>query len=216
VRASLYLVEQFHAYGGQRAVVAGTCAEYDWRYGHCVEQLTPLQPATLYGTSKHALQSLLTAYALRHGLSLAWGRIFFLYGPHEPATRFVASVIRALLADEVARCSHGRQIRDLLHVQDVAAAFVALLNSSVEGAVNIGSGRPTSLADVALQIGALLGQPERIQLGALAAPADDPPLLLADVRRLNQEVGWQPAYSLEAGLEQSIAWWRSQMAAEKE
>ena len=45
--------------GGKRVVMAGTCAEYDWRYGYCSENITPLVPSSLYGTCKSALQNLL-------------------------------------------------------------------------------------------------------------------------------------------------------------
>src|SRR5207245_614301 len=88
---------------------------------------------------KLALASLLEAYAGQTGLSQAWARIFFLYGPREHPKRLVSSVIRSLLRGERARCSHGQQIRDYLHVEDAAGALVALLESEVTGRA---AGRP--------------------------------------------------------------------------
>lgn len=210
VRASLNLIESFRQHGGERVVAAGTCAEYDWNYGYCSEQLTPLAPATLYGTCKHSLRLILDAYAAQTGLSSAWGRIFFLYGPHEYPSRLVASVVRSLLRDEPSRCSHGKQIRDFLYVQDVADAFVALLASDVAGPVNIGSGNPLALKDVVYRIADMLGRRELVHLGALPAAEGDPALLVAQTSRLNQEVCWSPRFSLDAGLEATIAWWRQQ------
>ncbi len=210
VQASLELLQAFARYGGQRVVMAGTCAEYDWAYGYCSEFVTPLAPATLYGTSKHATQMLLHAFAQQANLSAAWGRIFFLYGPHEHPDRLVASVIRALLRGEPARCSHGNQIRDWLHVQDVAGAFVALLDSDVSGPVNIASGQPVSIKEVIGRIGAHLGHNDLIQWGAVPAPVDEPPLLVADVQRLREQVRWQPYFSLETGLAHTIQWWSQQ------
>src|SRR5258706_8036510 len=55
VNASLALLDAFRVVGGRRAVIAGTCAEYDWRYGCCVERVTPLVPTATYGTCKLAL-----------------------------------------------------------------------------------------------------------------------------------------------------------------
>ena len=133
VRTSLDLYQAFHRAGGRRIVTSGTCAEYDWREDYFSEVSTPLRPTTLYGACKHALQIMVSSYADQIGLSSAWGRIFFLYGPHESPHRLVAGVIQKLLRGESALCSHGRQIRDFLHVQDVADAFVALLNSDVRG-----------------------------------------------------------------------------------
>jgi nucleoside-diphosphate-sugar epimerase len=207
VQASIALLQAFAQSGGRRVVMAGSCAEYDWRYGYCTEGLTPLTPATLYGTCKHALQLVLRAFAEQAHLSAAWGRIFFLYGPHEYPDRLVPAVIRAVLRGEPARCSHGGQIRDFLHVQDVADAFVALLDSDVVGPINIASGEPIGLKDVIFKIADKLHHADLIQLGVVPVPANDPPLLVADIRRLREEVKWQPKFDLDTGLEQTIEWW---------
>jgi len=207
VQASLTLVQAFALSGGQRIVMAGTCAEYDWKYGYCSEPITPLSPTTVYGTCKHSLQALLDAFTRQTGLSAAWGRIFFVYGPYEHPHRLVPSVIQSALQGKPIRCSHGRQIRDFLHVQDVADAFVALLNSDVSGPVNIASGCPVVLKDIIYKIANKLGQQDLVELGALPTSANDPLLLVGDVSRLSDEVGWRPQYDLDRGMEQTLSWW---------
>ena len=121
VQASLALYRAFAAGGGRRAVFAGTCAEYDWsRAAVCREDETPLAPATLYGAAKQGLGSTLCAHGAEHGPSTAWGRVFFLYGPREHPQRLVPAVVRGLLARERVAVTHGRQVRDFMHVADVA------------------------------------------------------------------------------------------------
>jgi nucleoside-diphosphate-sugar epimerase len=204
--ASVRLLEAFAASGGTRATVAGTCAEYDWRGGGLLsERSTLLAPRTAYGEAKNALHDA----AERMSVSLAWGRIFFLYGPHEDERRLVASVTRALLAGLPARTTHGRQVRDFLHVADVGDAFAALLDSEVEGAVNVASGEGVPVSDVVQRLATLAGRPDLVELGAIEAPRDEPPLLVADVGRLRDEVGWRPARSLDDGLRETVEWWRS-------
>ena len=215
VEASKVLLKGFHSNGGQRAVMAGTCAEYDWQYGRCFENTTPLLPATVYGKCKHSLQTTLASFSDETGLSSAWGRIFFLYGPNEHPERLVSSVITSLLQDKNVSCSHGNQIRDFLHVEDVASAFVALLESDVRGPVNIASGRPLALRDVICKIGKKLGRPELIRLGDIPSSKDEPPLLVAEVRRLRKEVGWAPEYDIDSGLDQTIEWWKEHLAKVK-
>ena len=107
---------------------------------------------------------MLNAFCQQVELSSAWGRIFFLYAPHEYPQRLVSSVIRSLLKGEVARCSHGNQIRDFLYVQDVADGFIALLDSQVNGAVNIASGSPIALKEVIYQIAGKLNRENLIEL----------------------------------------------------
>ena len=208
VEATLRLVRAFSEAGGTRAVLAGSCAEYDWSGGICVEDATPLRPATLYGASKHAAQAVIAAYAPVAGLSAAWGRIFFLYGPREHPARLVSSIARALVAGEPAPCSHGRQVRDFLHVEDVASAFAALVDAPVEGAINVASGRETPISEVISLIGSATGRPELIRWGEVEPPPGEPPLLVGDTRRLAGDLGWSPRYTLEEGIERTVDWWR--------
>jgi nucleoside-diphosphate-sugar epimerase len=209
VTASLDLVRRFVDAGGQRIAICGSGYEYDWNYGYCSERLTPLVPNTVYGACKHALNLLVQSLAGQSNVSAAWGRVFFLYGPREHPDRLVSSVIRSLLKGEPARCSHGRQIRDYMHVQDVANGLVALLNGDVQGAINVSSGQATTLRDIVLTVGRLVGRPELVQLGAIPARANDSPLVVGDNQRLLSEVGWTPQYDLESGLQQTIDWWKT-------
>jgi nucleoside-diphosphate-sugar epimerase len=91
----------------------------------------------------------------------------------------------------------------------VADAFVALLESEVTGAVNIGSGQPIAIKDVVYQIADIIGRSDLVQLGAIASAAKEAPLLVADVTRLSNEVGWLPKFNLEMGLRQAIIWWNN-------
>jgi len=212
LQASIELLRSFAEYGGQRAVFAGSCAEYDWNYGYCSEFRTPLQPSTLYGTCKHTLQQVADAFCKQERLNYAWGRIFFVYGPNEDPNRLVSGAITTLIKGESFNCSHGTQIRDFLHVTDIAGAFAALLDSKVQGPVNIASGIPVTIREVVSTIGRKLNGENLIRWGALPIPPDEPPLVLADARRLRDEVQWEPTYDLDAGLEQTIAWWKKRIS----
>jgi nucleoside-diphosphate-sugar epimerase len=213
VQASLDLLHAFACHGGHRVVAAGSCAEYDWTSGHCSEATTPLRPATLYGACKLSLQVVLEAYCRQFGLTSAWGRVFFLYGPNEPPEKFVASIISSLLRGQPALCSHGDQIRDFLHVRDVARAFVTLLDSETSGAMNIASAEPIALKTVARRIAEKLGCMPLLQLGALPARSGEPPVLTADNTRLKDETTWKMSYDLESGLDETIAWWKANLAS---
>ena len=212
VAASLRLARSAVEHGATRLVSAGTCFEYRHGPGDCHETTTALLPDTLYGASKVALGGLLDAFAAEVGVSNAWGRVFFLYGPHEHPDRLVASVVRALLAGDTAACSVGTQERDFLHVRDVAAAFVALVDSDVRGAVNIGSGEALTVRDLVLGIGEQIGRPELIALGARPLSPRDPPRVVANAGRLRDEVGFRPRFTWHDGIRDTIAWWRTHQA----
>lgn len=208
LQSSLQLFHQFYKFGGRRIVTAGTCFEYDWSYGFCSESLTPIKPDTLYGTCKAALFNILNKYSENNDLSTACGRIFFVYGPREHPKRLVSSIIISLLRNQPAPCTHGKQMRDFLHVDDVAAGFVALLESDVQGPVNIASGIPVTVRDLANLIGKKISKENLIQLGAISLSKDEAPIVVADTTRLKSEIGWKPKYSLNEGLDDSIRWWK--------
>jgi nucleoside-diphosphate-sugar epimerase len=212
VEASLALLRAFAAAGGRRAVLAGSCAEYDWTTGDARlrENDTPLRPATLYGAAKNALREVAAAYAEQEHFELAWGRVFFLYGPDEAPGRLFASVARQLLAGRPAQTTDGAQVRDFLHVSDVGAAFAALAGSDITGAVNIGSGEGVALREVIEEIAHAAGRPELLELGALRQRPGEPDLLVADVTRLRDELGFRPRITLAEGVADTVAWWRAQ------
>jgi nucleoside-diphosphate-sugar epimerase len=214
VRASLELVQAFCRIGGRRVVVAGSGLEYDWSFGYCSEERTPRVPHTLYGAAKHALHTVLEPYARQAGVGLGWARVFFLYGPHEHPERLVASVARSLLLGEPARVSHGRQVRDYLHVADVAGALLALLESEVEGPINVASGQPVTLRAIVERVGELLGRSHLVQFGTIPAAPTDVPLVVADVSRLSTLLGWAPRLTLDEGLDHTIGWWREVLGRE--
>jgi nucleoside-diphosphate-sugar epimerase len=210
VEASLHLLQRFVAVGGQRALGVGTCAEYDWRGGDCSEENTPLNPATTYGACKHALRLFLDALGEASGLSTAWARLFFLYGPHEHADRLVPSLVRSALKRQPARCSDAQRVRDFLYVRDAGAALAALLDSTTTGAVNVASGVPVSFQRVIETIAAQLHSSMVIEVIARPQAEDEPSRLVADISRLRDEVGWTPVHNLESGLAETINWWKSQ------
>ena len=207
VEASLALLREFIVSGGQRVVTTGTCSEYETGHAICLEDETPCRPATLYGACKYALSVMQSALCRQAGVSQAWPRIFFLYGQGEPERKLVSSVIASLLKGEIAATTHGAQIRDFLYVEDVARAVVAVLDSSVEGAVNIGSGEPVSQKQVVETIARLIGRPELLRLGAVPASQNEPERLVPEVARL-RSTGFTPKHTLDAGLELTIEWWR--------
>ena len=129
-----------------------------------------------------------------------------MYGPGEPDGRLVPAVGKALLAGEPVRTTRGDQVRDFMHVQDVAAAFAALLEGPVTGPVNIASGDPVTVRQVVTRLAVLAGRPDLPKLGALPERAGDPPRLVADVARLRDEVGFGPRFGLTEGLQDTLVW----------
>jgi nucleoside-diphosphate-sugar epimerase len=202
---TIALARSFAEQGGQRLVAAGTCAEYDWTdlSTPCREEETPCRPQTPYGRAKLRAGIGVMKIARETGLSAAWGRLFFLYGPGEDPQRIIPFVARQLAAGERAKVSAGTQVRDFLHVSDAATAFVVLLSDSLAGPVNIGSAVGVTIRSVVETLARMAGRPDLVDLGAVPLQPGEPPMIVADNRRL-LSTGWRQKITLEAGLAEMI------------
>ena len=208
--ASLRLIDAFIAGGGKRIVVVGTCAEYDWRYSTMIEGETPLTPSTLYGQSKASLNLTLQAFGRTNSVSVAWAHIFFPYGPHEKRGRLMSDLVFNLLDGREMVVSPGRVLRDFMHIDDVAAAIVALAKSAVQGQVNIGSGSPLLQRDVMQLAAEKTGNATLLKFTRPSSP-NDPPSLAARTTRLRDEVGFVPRFDIETGIANTVEWARNEL-----
>jgi UDP-glucose 4-epimerase len=140
---SQILVKSFAECGGKRLVIAGTgCKNSEAFYCSC----------------KHLLNESIKTYAARVGLSYAYGKIFYLYGENERGNRLIPGIIKSLLNKEPFTLRQNN-VGDYLYVKDVASALVAILDSDIEGDVDIGSGIATSSKAVLNEIHELIGIP---------------------------------------------------------
>ncbi len=210
LKASISLVDAFYAEGGSRVLGLGTCAEYDWNDGLCIEGKTAEIPLSLYGKTKKATYDCLSALSQAQSKDFIWARIFFPYGAGESEKRLLPYVITNLLRDQEARCTHGNQLRDFLHVENIGNALAAVLDSEVTGVINIGSGIPLTIREMVSCIAVTLKKEALALFGAIPEPAYSPPKIIADITRLTTEVRWVAKLSLAESLAKTIDWWRTQ------
>jgi len=196
--ASAALFAAFYEAGGTRVVAAGTCAEYAPSSTPHIEDLTPIGPDTAYGRAKAATCMALRDAAGKRGW--AWMRLFFPYGAGEHPARFIPSAINAVLRGEKLDCTSGTQVRDFIHVRDVADACAFLLESGTSGVFNVGTGQGHTLREV----GSLIGGSDLLRFGARQAPANDRAYVVADPLKMRR-LGWKPRLALAEGLRLTMA-----------
>jgi nucleoside-diphosphate-sugar epimerase len=205
LEASLALVKTFGEHGGERFVGTGSCAEYAAAVGPCGEDATPIRPASLYGQCKAAFWMATEAYAQRYGFSAAWGRVFLAYGPGDEPRRLVPSLLAALTAGTPINVTEGSQVRDFVHVSDIADMLVRLLaTSQANGAFNVGTGRGVPVRQVIEWAADQFHARELLRFGARPRRDDEPPSLVADMAKVERVLGWRAATSIESGLERLL------------
>src|SRR5574341_1139205 len=106
----------------KQAIMVGTCAEYDTDVGLLKED-SPTKPVTIYAATKLSLALIGEQMTAGTGTHFTWARLFYLYGPQEDERRMIPSLIKKLHKGETFEATAGEQVRDYLHVEDVASAL---------------------------------------------------------------------------------------------
>lgn len=201
--AGLNLLSAFAQNGGQRAVFVGTCFEYKIKDEPFCET-DPLDCSkTTYTFCKDLLRRAAERLCKEHGVSFGYGRIFYVYGHNEDSRRLCGSIVDKLKRGEHVTVTGGRLIRDYMYTKDIAAAFVKLIESSVEGPVNIGTGVGIAIEDLAHAIGTAFGHPELIVYRP--NPGNQPPSIIADTMRLTSEIAFRPQYDISTACAEIAA-----------
>jgi nucleoside-diphosphate-sugar epimerase len=183
-------------------VQAGSMSQYAGWSGALAEDTAVLANGTPYAWSKNAAESLLATLAERNRRSVVLARLFGVVGPNEAPHRLLPSVVAACVARKPVDLSDGAQVRDVLHVADVAAALVHLAKTpSVAGkAVNVGRGEGRPVRWMAERAAKRLGGESLLNFGARPRHPGEAESLVADVSRL-RESGFSPSMDLEKTID---------------
>ncbi len=206
VEATLDLARRLGDSGCRRLVGLGTCFEYDTSLGY-LSEASPTLPLSLYAASKLGVFHILQKFAEISKMSFAWARLFYQYGPLEPEGRLTSHLMGSLLRGETADVTAGEQVRDFLHVSDVASAICAIATGHVTGAVNVGCGVPITVRQLVTTLGRLCGASDKIRFGAIPYRANDPMFVCANNAKL-LATGWRPRFDLDSGLLHTMDAWR--------
>jgi NAD dependent epimerase/dehydratase len=181
-----------------------------------IDEAHPRTGQSPYAATKIAADALVESYHLTWRLPAIIVRPFNTYGPRQSARAIIPTVISQIAAGRtVVEVGSITPTRDFLFVRDTAAAFaVAGLAPGLEGeSFNAGTGVEISIGDLITKIAALMGVTVEVRETAERKRPESSEVfrLLADARKLRERTGWAPAFSLEAGLTETIAWIRAHL-----
>jgi len=163
--------------GIRRFVGIGTCLEYGLG-NHPLSVQAPLRPTTAYARAKAAAFTALSHMLPEHGVEFAWCRLFYLHGEGSDERRLIAYLRARLAAGEPAILSSGRQVRDYLDVREAGEMVAEIATGHTQGAVNICSGVPTTVQELAERIADEYGRRDLLHFGARPDDPFDPPYIV--------------------------------------
>jgi UDP-glucose 4-epimerase len=215
VNGARILLEEMRTAGIKKIVFSSTAATYGEPKEIPITENSETKPTNPYGASKLAVDYMLTSEAIAHGIAAISLRYFNVAGAlksgsgwlaerHNPETHLIPNILRSNAATPLKvfgsdwPTKDGTCIRDYIHVVDLIEAHILALAAATSGShqiINLGSGGGYSVREVISATEKVLGT--TVPAEFIARRAGDPAILIADISKAQQILGWQPSRNIE-------------------
>jgi NAD dependent epimerase/dehydratase len=176
-----------------------------------IDEGHPLHPQSPYAASKASADLLALSYHASFGTPVVVLRPFNTYGPRQSLRAIIPTIAAQLLAGGPVRLGATTPTRDFAYVTDTADGFVRAASSDGVGIViQLGTGRETSIADLARAVADVVGAPLKIETDdeRVRPSTSEVMRLVSDASRAREVLGWSPAVTLAEGLRKTVDWLR--------
>ncbi|MDD5297431.1 MAG: NAD-dependent 4,6-dehydratase LegB [Rhodocyclaceae bacterium] len=215
VLGAVNVMQACREHGVDKVVHTSTSECYGTAQYVPIDEKHPLQGQSPYSASKIGADMIAESYWRSFGLPVAIVRPFNTFGPRQSARAVIPTIISQALAGKDIRLGSLTPTRDLNYVEDTVEGFVRVAQApeSTGQVLNIGSGREISIGDLAQLILKMTGSDARILAdeSRMRPEKSEVERLLCNAEKAHRLVGWQPRFTLEQGLEQTISWVRDNM-----
>ena len=223
VRASMEAVSFAKMLGCGTFVGAGSQAEYgrvEQQPGSMFPDLslrsdTPTNPDTGYGSAKLCAGYFTRYFAEHEGLRHIWMRVLSVYGPHDREETMISTAVRRMLRNEETEFTPSEQIWDYIYSEDAARAFLLAGEKGVSGRTYVlGSGEGHPLRWYIERIAAITGYKKEIGFGKRPYNENQVMHLVADITKLMDDTGFEPAIGFDMGIQALVERYRIQNLTE--
>jgi dTDP-glucose 4,6-dehydratase len=198
-----------------RLVLTSTSEVYGTAQTVPIDERHPLQGQSPYSATKIAADALGESYHRAFGLPATILRPFNTFGPRQSARAIIPTIISQAIARPRIKLGRLDPRRDLTYVKDTVAGFVAIAgcDAAIGRAVNIGRGEDLSIGDLVETIGRRLGRTIDVETDRdrIRPAASEVERLVAGTALAQSLWGWKPRFTLEQGLDETIAWVRDHL-----
>jgi nucleoside-diphosphate-sugar epimerase/glycosyltransferase involved in cell wall biosynthesis len=195
---------------------AGSSSEYGLNSAAPDEEAS-LLPNSHYAVSKVAASAAIAYYGKVRGVPVTNLRLYSVYGPFEDSSRLLPRLCEASLRSVLPILARAEVSRDFVHVDDVVEAFAdsaLLMGPDLAGeSVNIGSGLPTTLSELADLAITSFGLSVAPRFNPAAGRAWDTDKWHANTAKAKRLLGWSAKVSLAEGLKKTRDWWKNYLVA---
>lgn len=211
VEGTANVLEACRDYDVEKIVHTSTSETYGTALYVPIDEKHPMQGQSPYSASKIGADKIAESYYRSFGTPIATMRPFNAYGPRQSARAVIPTIISQILAGkEEIKLGALTPTRDFNYVKDLAAAFIDIAESdkTIGEVINAGSNFEISIEELAKLIMNLIGKEVKILCDEERIRPDKSEVnrLWADNRKIKELTGWEPRYTLEEGLKETIEW----------
>lgn len=205
IRTTVALVDACIAAGVSKFVGFGSQAEYG-RFDRRISEDDLPNPFLLYGAAKLSALHLTRQRAQEAGMAFAWLRLFAVFGPGDNANWLIPSVAAQLMQGISPKCTAGTQKTDYLHIDDAAAATLAVaVTDDASGVFNLCSDAPVAVRAIIERLRDLSAPGLQLNFGEIPFGPNQIMHMEGDNSRLKAATGWAPTIDVLDGLADVVA-----------
>lgn len=213
IKGTLNVLQAARKVGAERVVVASTSEVYGTALYTPIDEKHPFQGQSPYSATKIGADRLAESFYRSFNTPVVIARPFNTYGPRQSARAVIPTIITQLLSGQAElRLGSLTPTRDFNYVTDTAEGFIALAeaDSAVGKEINIATGEERSIGDIAKFLVSELNPTARIVTDEARLRPEDSEVfrLVGDNTLITNLTKWRPRHQLEAGLRETIAWFR--------
>lgn len=199
---SISLLQEFQQHGGKQVFFCGSYFEYDFTQPKLTEQ-SPLAPEKMvYTFCKNELRKIAEKFCRQNAMDFCYGRIFNVFGHNEERNRLTRQILDNLFADKEVIIKSGPLQKDYMYSREIASAITEVLKSNIQGTINICTGKPIAIKDIALTIARKLHKEHLVKFQNDFG--SQPLCIYGDNTRLLTETAYTPRYSFEQAIDEII------------
>ncbi|WP_304353667.1 NAD-dependent epimerase/dehydratase family protein [Brachyspira innocens] len=165
--SSINILKYFTNNGGKKAIYIGTYTEYSFD-NIPAKEYDRLEPINVYSKCKNYLREISELYCKNNNIDFCWARLFNTYGENDNNTRLFPYIINSLKNNHKVSINHSQLYKDYIYSGDVAKILALIINSNINGIINICSGKGIKLGDLAIMIAEKLGKVNLLELKELS------------------------------------------------
>lgn len=210
VTGTVNLVEACLATGVEAFVNTGSSSEYGFQ-DHAPLESDAVEPNSIYAVSKVSATMFCRCRAHQTGTRMPTLRLYSVFGPWEDPRRLMPAVLLHGLAGRYSPLTDPTTARDFIYTDDVVDAYLLAATKPLAdpGAVyNVGSGRQTTLREVAAASQEMFGIAGEPNWGSMASRSWDTNVWVSNPQKIRTELGWEPKFSLPEGMKRFADWFR--------